>query len=137
MTDPNDPFQTLQTHLAVLEHRVKELEHTPPRVNHLEHSVGQLELQFKAMNEDLGDIKQEGKETHGLVLKLGEDVRRLFYTGVVIASLASALLLGLKLYDTWQSIRQPLPQTQPSTSTQGTHHVAKRHASTSPPLPLA
>lgn len=104
MTDNSEPLQKIKTQMAVLEHRVKELESTPPRVNDLEHSVGQLEVQFKSMNEDIGEIKVESKETHGLVLKLGEDIRRLFYTGVVIAGLASAVLMGLKIYDSWQSI---------------------------------
>ena len=107
MTDSKDYEQKeLEKNLAVLEHRVTELENTPPRVINLEHSVGQLEVQFNAMNKDIGEIKTESKETHKLVAKLGEDVRRLFFIGVVLASVASTLLLGLKLYDTWQSIQQ-------------------------------
>ncbi|AMO58233.1 hypothetical protein [Endozoicomonas montiporae] len=89
-----------------MEHRVSELESTPPRVINLEQTVGQLEVQFKTMNDDISEIKKESKETHKLVASLGEDVRKLFYTGVVLASVASTLLLGLKLYDTWQSIQQ-------------------------------
>ena len=104
MTDSNQ--KELEKSLAVLEHRVSELESTPPRVINLENTVGQLEVQFEAMNRDIGEIKTESKETHKLVAKLGEDVRRLFFIGVVLASVASALLVGLKLYDTWQSIQQ-------------------------------
>ena len=55
---------------------------------------------------DIGEIKKESKATHALVQTLGEDVRRLFFIGVVLASAASALLLGLKLYDTWASVRE-------------------------------
>ena len=95
----------MEKDIGILQHRVDELEHTPPRVNTLENTVSQLEVQFKTMNKDLSEIKTEGKQTHQLVQKLGEDVRRLFFIGVVLAGLASAILAGLKIYDTWSSIQ--------------------------------
>ncbi|MFK0570599.1 hypothetical protein [Endozoicomonas sp.] len=101
--------------MAVLEHRVTELEHTPPRVNSLEHSVNQLEVQFTAMNKDITEIKEEGKETHSLVRQLGEEVRKLFFIGTVVAAIASFLLVGLKVYDTWNGIQD----RERSTYTQG------------------
>lgn len=96
--------------LAVLEHRVGELEGTPPRVHNLENSVSQLEVQFQTLNNDISEIKQEGKETHSLLLKLGEDVRKLFFIGAVLASLGSAVLVGLKIYDSVQTIQEKSAQ---------------------------
>ncbi|OED40259.1 hypothetical protein ACH42_17260 [Endozoicomonas sp. (ex Bugula neritina AB1)] len=90
----------------MLEHRVNELEGTPPRVNLLEHSVSQLEVQFKNMNDDLTEIKNEGKASHKLLVDLGEQVRKLFFIGTVVASIASAILVGLKMYDSWTSITE-------------------------------
>ncbi len=91
--------------MAVLEHRVCELEHTPPRVHSLEHTVTQLQVQFTAMTRDLSEIKEESKITHRLVQKLGEEVRRLFFIGTVLAAVASTLLAGLKIYDSWSAIQ--------------------------------
>ncbi|MGI9273850.1 MAG: hypothetical protein ACR2PT_03190 [Endozoicomonas sp.] len=96
----------MEKDIGILQHRVDELEHTPPRVNTLENTVSQLQVQFKTMNEDLEEIKTEGRETHSLVQELGEDVRRLFFIGVVVAGIASLLLTGLKIYDTWSSIQE-------------------------------
>lgn len=108
----DDGIQNIRTDMAVLEHRVRELENTPPRVKNLEHSVSQLEVQFQNMNDDISEIKTESKATHALVQTLGEDVRRLFFIGVVLASTASALLVGLKLYDTWSSIQERTVEQQ-------------------------
>ncbi|MGI2027759.1 hypothetical protein [Endozoicomonas acroporae] len=92
--------------MAVLEHRVNELEGTPPRVNSLEHTVSQLEVQFTTMNRDITEIKEESKETHSLVQKLGEEVRKLFFIGTVVATIASAVLVGLRIYDSWSGIQE-------------------------------
>ena len=95
---------------------MNELEDTPPRVNVLENSVSQLEVQFQNMNEDLAEIKDEGKANHNLLLDLGEQVRKLFFIGAVVASIASAILVGLKIYDSWTSI------TSRYSAEQGTQH---------------
>ncbi len=97
--------------MAVLEHRVGELEQTPNRIHSLENSVTQLEVQFETVRSDIHEIKQEGRDTQKLVQKLGEDIRRLFFIGTVVASIAAILVTGLKIYDGWLSIRDRPPAT--------------------------
>nr|MDT0251526.1 hypothetical protein [Endozoicomonas sp.] len=47
--------------------------------------------------------------------QLGEEVRKLFFIGTVVAAIASFLLVGLKVYDTWNGIQD----RERSTYTQG------------------
>ncbi len=121
--DSNNRINQVEKELAVLEHRVNELEDTPPRVNLLENSVNQLEVQFKHMNDDLGEIKTEGKANHKLLVDLGEQVRKLFFIGTVVAAIASTLLVGLKIYDSWTSINRDINK---SNAVQGMQHEPKQ-----------
>ncbi|WP_175404648.1 hypothetical protein [Endozoicomonas atrinae] len=38
--------------------------------------------------------------------KLGEEVRKLFFIGTVVATIASAVLVGLRIYDSWAGIQE-------------------------------
>ena len=53
--------QNIEMHndLAVLEHRVKQLEKEPPRVRSLENEVGVIKSTIETMTRDVSDVKTE------------------------------------------------------------------------------
>lgn len=103
----------LEQENRVLQHRVKTLEETPPRVTILEQNVGVLKAEWGRMRDDLVDIKSEGHQTRESVDNLTKAVNAnstrvgsLFLAGMVIAGVLGAAVGAVKLYDTTLSIQQ-------------------------------
>ncbi len=106
MNELDTRVNQIERDLAVMDHRLRDLEGTPPRINTLENTVTHLQVKVETISSDITEIKSEGKETHRLVLNLRDDVKRLFTIGVVVVSLISAGAAVVSLYDTWLDINQ-------------------------------
>ena len=116
MSDMADRMSRMEQEQAVMHHRLRELEATPPRINTLENTVTHLQVRVETISSDIAEIKTEGKDTHRQVLNLRDDVKRLFTIGVVVVTLISAAAALVSLYDTWLAINQ---------KTQDVNHAAR------------
>lgn len=87
--------------LAVLEHRVNELEETPPKVKVIEQNLVALDSKFEAKFENvMSSIATMVKQTdhnHKLLEELSSNVNRLFWTGAGIALTVSGLVFVYKI----------------------------------------
>ncbi|GAA4648751.1 hypothetical protein GCM10023116_10240 [Kistimonas scapharcae] len=110
MSDMEERLIQAERDIAVMDHRVRDLETTPPRINTLENTVTHLQIKVETMSSDISEIKSEAKETHLLVVKLGDDVKRLFMVGVAVVVLITGIAGSLRMYDTWLDIQTKTTQ---------------------------
>jgi len=110
MSDMEERLIQAERDIAVMDHRVRDLETTPPRINTLENTVTHLQIKVETMSSDITEIKSEAKETHLLVVKLGDDVKRLFMVGVAVVVLITGIAGSLRMYDTWLNIKTKTTQ---------------------------
>ncbi|GAA4648744.1 hypothetical protein GCM10023116_10170 [Kistimonas scapharcae] len=110
MSDMEERLIQAERDIAVMDHRVRDLETTPPRINTLENTVTHLQIKVETMSSDIAEIKSEAKETHLLVVKLGDDVKRLFMVGVAVVVLITGIAGSLRMYDTWLDIQTKTTQ---------------------------
>lgn len=90
---------TVGEKLAVMEHRIEQLEQWPPRIEAVEKQVDAVKSALAANQESMEDMKEESHATNVAVSELRDLVMRLFWTGTGIAIAAASILsIGIPVW---------------------------------------